>query len=113
MTSQPPIVWRIAAAVLWIASIFCLFQAIGIGVTAEESHYNPNLTASDKVAIQHDTEIADRWSAAGWLLQFVAAAVLSFGLKSQRMVRRIFNSLGIVIAADGTALLLMAVIIRI
>jgi len=110
---RPLVVWRIAAAVLWIVSVACLYEAIERGVTAEESHYNPNLTVSDKLAIQHVTEIADRWFTAGWILQFATAAVLSFGLKSPRMVRRIFNSLGIVIAADGTALLLVAVIMRI
>ena len=112
MTSPPPLVWRIAAAVLWVASFVCLYQAIDRGVTAEEGHYNPNLTASDQLAIQHVSEIADRWSAAGWLLQFAAAAVLSFGLNSPRVVRRIFVSLGLLIAVDGVTLLLMAVIVH-
>jgi hypothetical protein len=97
---------------LWIVSTFCLYQAIDRGVTAEESHYNPHLTDSDRVAIHREAEIADRWAAAGWLLQFATAAVLSFGIKSPRVVRRIFISLGILIAIDGVTLLLMAVIIR-
>ncbi len=112
VTKPPPIVWRIAAAVLWVVSVVCLYQAIERGVTAEEGHYNPNLTVSDQIAIQHMSEIADRWSAAGWLLQFATAAVLSFGLRSSRVVRRIFVSLGVLIAVDGVTLLLMAVIVR-
>ena len=112
MTSAPPLVWRIAAAVLWIVSIACLFKAIGGAVTAEESLYNPQLTAADRISIQHETEVADRWSAVGWILQFATAAVLSFGIRSSRVVRRIFVALGVLIAADGIALLLMAIIVR-
>ncbi len=63
-------------------------------------------------AIQYESELADRWEAAGWLLQFVTAAVLSFGIQSPRVVRRIFISLGVLIAVDGVSLLLIAVIIR-
>jgi len=112
VTSPSPIVWRIAAALLWIVSIGCLYQAIALGVTAEESHYNPHLTAVDRSAIQHESKIADRWAVAGWLLQLVTASALSVGLKSQRIVRRIFVSLGGLIAADGVALFLTAVIAR-
>ena len=112
MTSPPPLVWRIAAAVLWLISIACLFHAITNGVTAEESHYNPNLTAADRLSIQHEAEVADRYAAVGWILQFATAAVLSFGIKSTRIVRRTFVSLGLLIAVDGVTLLLMAVIIR-
>jgi hypothetical protein len=112
VTSPPPIAWRIAAAALWIVSIVCIFKAIGGAVTAEESLNNPYLTAADHVSIQHEAQVADRWAAAGWILQFATAAVLSFGLKSPRVVRRIFVSLGVLIAVDGVTLLLMAVIIH-
>ena len=113
MTSPQPIVWRIAASVLWIVSIICLFKAIGGAVTAEESLNNPYLTAADHVSIRHESQLADRWAAVGWLLQLVTAAVLSFGLKSPRLIRRIFVSLGVVIGIDGVALLLFAIIVRI
>ena len=112
MTSQPPIVWRIAAAVLWIVSIACLFHAITGGATAEQALYNQHLTDSARLAIQRQAELADRWAAVGWLLQFVSAAVLAFGIKSPRAVRRVFISLGVIIAIDGVTLLLLAVIIR-
>jgi hypothetical protein len=108
VTSPPPIVWRIAAVVLWIVSVTCLFQAVNRGVTAEEALHNPKLAAAD----QRELEIADHWAAVGWLLQFATAAVFSFGLKSPRLVRRIFVSLGVLIAVDGVTLLLMAVIVR-
>jgi hypothetical protein len=98
------------AAVLWIISIACLFKAIGGAITAEESLYNPHLTDTDHIAIHHLSEVADRWAAVGWILQFATATVLSFGLKSPRFVRRIFVSLGILIAADGITLLLVAII---
>jgi hypothetical protein len=113
MTSPPPLVWRIAAALLWIASLACLMKAIGGGVTAEESLYNPHLTGADRIAIHQLAQVADRWAAAGWILQFATAAVLFFGLKSPRIVRRIFVSLGVVIAVDSATLLLVAVIVRI
>jgi hypothetical protein len=112
LISQPPIVWRIAAAVLWIISVACLFKAVGGAVTAEESLNNPYLTVADHVSIQHESEVADRLAVAGWVLQFVTAAVLSFGIRSPRVVRRIFVSLGVLIAVDGVTLLLMAVIVR-
>jgi hypothetical protein len=56
--------------------------------------------------------VADRWTAVGWLLQLATAAVLSFGLKAPRLIRRTFVALGILIAVDGVTLLLMAVIIH-
>lgn len=59
------------------------------------------------------SEVADNWAAAGWFLQFATAAVLSCGLTFPRLVRRIFVSLGVLIAVDGVALLLFAVIIRV
>ncbi len=112
MTKPPPIVWRIAATVLWIVSIACLFHAVTAGATTEQALYNQHLTDAARLAIQHQAEAADRWAAIGWLLQFVTAAVLSFGLTYPRVVRRIFVSLGILIAVDGVTLLLMAVIVR-
>jgi hypothetical protein len=110
--TSAPLVWRIAAAVLWIASIACLFKAIGGAATAEESLYNPQLTTADRISIEHESKVADRWAAVGWILQFVTAAVLSFGIKSPRVVRRIFVSLGVLVAVDGITLLLTAVIVR-
>jgi hypothetical protein len=112
VTKPPSIVWRIAAAVLWIVSIVCLFKAIGEAVTAEESLNNPYLTAADHVSIQHESQIADRWAIIGWILQFAAPLVLALGLKFPRVVRRIFVSLGVLIAIDGITLLLMAVIVH-
>jgi hypothetical protein len=112
LTTQRPHVWRIAAAFLWIVSIVCLFKAIGGAVTAEESLNNPYLTAADRVSIQRESEVANRWAIVGWVLQFATAAVLSFGVSFRRVVRRIFASLGVLIAVDGITLLLMAVIIR-
>jgi hypothetical protein len=46
-----------------------------------------------------------------WRLAATAAA-LSFSLEFSRVVRRIFVSLGVLIAADGISMLFMAVIIR-
>ena len=112
MTLRRLAVWRITAAVLWIVSIAFLIRGIGDAVTAEQSLNNPHLAALDHVAIDHLSAIAARWAAVGWFLQFLSAAVICGGLTSPRMVRRIFQSLGILIAADGIALLLMAIIIR-
>ena len=111
MTSPLPIVWRLAAAVLWIISTACLFRAVTGAATVEASYDAAQLTA-DQLSIHHQAEIADRWAAAGWILQFASAAVLSFGLKSPRVVRRIFVSLGVLIAVDGVTLLLTAVIVH-
>jgi hypothetical protein len=110
--TSSPLVWRIAATVLWIVSIACLFKAIGGAATAEESLYNPQLTAANRISIEHESKIADRWDAAGWILQFATAAALSFGIRTVRVVRRIFVALGVLIAADGISLLLTAVIVR-
>ncbi len=96
---------------LWFISIASLYQAIDRGVTAEESTYNPNLTASDRLAIQHMSRIADGWATLGWILQFAAAATLPFGIRARRLLRRIFLSLAILIAADGITLLLTVIII--
>ena len=112
MTKPSPLAWRIAAALLWIVSIVCLFEAIGAATVAEQSLSNPNITAADHLTIKHESEVADRWDSVGWILQFFTASVLAFGLASKRVVRRIFVSLGVLIAADGVTLLLMAVIIR-
>jgi hypothetical protein len=112
LTEPQPIVWRIAAAVLWIVSIACLFHAVTAGAATEQALYNQHITDAARLATQRQAEVADRWAAIGWLLQFVTAAVLSFGLNFPRAVRRIFVSLGILIAVDSVTLLLMAVIIR-
>jgi hypothetical protein len=112
VTSRPPIVWRIAAAVLWIVSVACLFRAISGAINAEGWSTIAPLSDADRLAVHRMAEIADRWAEVGWILQFVTAAVLSFGLKSPRVVRRIFVSLGILIAVDGVTLLLMAVIVH-
>jgi hypothetical protein len=112
VTSPPPIVWRIVAAVLWIVSIACLYRAVSGATTIEESFNTSNPTDADRLAIHHQAEIADRWASVGWLLQFATAAVLSAGIKSSRVVRRIFVSLGVLIAVDGVTLLLTAVIVR-
>ena len=113
MTKPSPIVWRIASVLLWIASVGFFIACFGESFSAEKLLYNnPHLTAADQISIQHSQTVADRWSAIGWLLQFAAAAVLSFGLRFPRVVRRIFVSLGVLIAVDGVTLLLMAVIIH-
>lgn len=112
MTLQPSTPWRIAAALFWIVSITCLFKAVGDGATAEKWLYNPHLTDTAEISIQHLQASADRWAVVGWILQLVTAAVLSAGINSKRVVRRIFVALGVLIAADGIGLLLMAVIVR-
>jgi hypothetical protein len=99
--------------VLWIISVVCLFNAIGHAVTAEESLNNPNLTAADHSSIQQESQVADRLAVVGWVLQLATTIVLSFGIRSPRAVRRVFISLGVLIAVDGVSLLLMAVIIHI
>ena len=111
MKLQPPTAWRIGAALLWIVSIACLAKAVGDGVTAQKSLNNPYLTAPDRISMQHLSSTADIWTCVGWGLQLVTAFVLTGGIKSERVVRRIFVSLGVLIAIDGVALLLTAVII--
>ena len=109
---RPLAAWRIAAAVLWIGSIACLFQAIGVGVTAEESLYNSTLTERDRVSIRQARRVADGWADAGWILQIATAGVLAFCTELKRVVRRIFVGLGVLIAADGILLLLITAFIR-
>jgi hypothetical protein len=99
--------------VLWIISIGCLVHAIAGATNAEGWSTLAPLSDADRLAIHHMSEVADRWATAGWILQFATAAVLSFGLKSPRIVRRIFVSLGILIGVDGVALLLFAVLVRV
>jgi hypothetical protein len=112
VTLQPSTPWRIAAALLWIVSIACLFKAVSDGTAAEKWLYNPHLSDGAKVSIQHLQAAADRWAVIGWVLQLATAAVLSAGINSKRVVRRIFVALGVLVAADGISLLLMAVIVR-
>lgn len=112
MTLQPLTPWRIAAALLWIVSIACLFKAVNEGVNAEEWLYNPHVSDSARISIQHLQAAADRWAVVGWILQLATAAVLSAGINSKRVVRRIFVALGVLVATDGISLLLMAVIVR-
>jgi hypothetical protein len=113
LTSQPRIVWRIAAALLWISSVACFFRAITSATNAEEGSVLVSHSDADRLVIQREAMIADRCAVIGWLLQFAAAAVLSFGLKFPRVARRIFVSLGVIIGVDGVALLLLSVIIRV
>ena len=112
MTKASPLAWRIAAAVLWVVSIVCLVRAISLATNAEGWSTVAPLSDANRQEIARMSQIADRWAAFGWLLQFVTAAVLSFGITSPRVVRRIFISLGVLIGIDGVALLLMAVIVR-
>jgi hypothetical protein len=112
LTPRQFALWRSAAAIVWIISLFCLFKAIGDGTVAEEALYNPHFTDVDRVAIHHLSAIADIWSTVGWTLQLATAAVLCSAIFAKTMVRRIFQSLGILIAADGVTLLLAAIIIR-
>jgi hypothetical protein len=97
---------------VWLISDACLVRALGDGSAAEKWLYNPHLTDVDRISIQHLQTAADHWAWAGWGLQLVTAIVLSGGIDSQRAVRRIFVSLGILIAADGILMLLLAVIVR-
>jgi hypothetical protein len=108
---RPVVRWRIVAGALWIISIACLIKALGDGATAEESLYNPHLTDVDRMAIAHLGRLADYWNWAGWSLQAAVAVALSRGIDSERIARRIFASLGILIGVDGVLLLLMAVLI--
>jgi hypothetical protein len=103
--------WRIAAAALWILSVACLMKAVGVATAAEEL-YNPHISDANRMAIQHLGKLADIWAVVGWVLQLTTAVVLSRGLESERMARRIFISLGILIGADGILLLLMTVLVR-
>ena len=113
MTVQPRAFWRWTAAGLWIVSVICLVRALSDGIAAEQPRYDPTLTPSELVAIRHLGDVAARWAVLGWILQMGAAAVLSAGIESTRVVRRIFVSLGILIGANGVLMLLMAVIVRI
>jgi hypothetical protein len=106
------VLWRSLALAFWLISIVCLFKAVGDGVTAEESLNNPNLNDADRVEIRHLASTADVWGWVGWGLQGAVAIVLSGGINSERAVRRVFGSLGILVATDGVALLLLAVIIH-
>lgn len=112
MTPRRIVLWRCAAAAFWMFSLVCLFKAIGDGTTAEEALYNPHLTDADRIAIHHLSVIADIWSAFGWALQLATVSVLCSAILAKTMVRRIFQSLGILIAADGITLLFAAIIIR-
>jgi hypothetical protein len=100
------------AVLFWMISLGCLMKAIGDGAKAEESLYNPHLTDADRAAIHQVNVVADRWSGLGWVLQIATAVALALGIGSRRVVRRIFVSLGVLIAADGVALLLVAVIVH-
>ena len=46
------------------------------------------------------------------MLQAAAVVVFAMSVRADRVVRRVFVALGILIAADGVALLLVAVIVR-
>jgi hypothetical protein len=105
------VLWRSLALALWIVSIVCLLKAVGDGVTAEEALYNPHLSDADRVAIGHLGKVADVWGWVGWGLQAAVAIVLAGGMKSERAVRRVFGSLGILIGADGVLLLLVVVLV--
>jgi hypothetical protein len=109
--TSPPIAWRLAASFVWIVSIVCLLRAVTGAAKAGGWSTLAPLSDANRVEIQHLSEIADRLAAVGWLLQFVTAAVLAFGIQSPRVVRRIFVSLGVLIAIDGVTLLLMALIL--
>jgi hypothetical protein len=112
MKLSPRLLLRLAAAFLWVLSIGCLVKAIGIAATAEESLYNPHLTEADRAFIHQQSVVADRWSVFGWVLQAATAVVLGSGIEARRVVRKIFITLGVLIAADGIALLLVAVIVH-
>jgi len=109
---QPLVLCRIAAALLLIASIVCLFKAVTDGSIAEQATYNLHPSEAARLAMQRMQTAADRWGWVGWSLQFAAAAVLSGGIESERVVRRVFVALGVVILTDGVLLLLMALIVR-
>jgi hypothetical protein len=88
-----------------------LVIAISHAVNAEEVLYNPALTAADHLALQQLKAVGERWGVAGWILQIAAAATLACGIDTERVVRRIFVGLGVVIAADGLALLVTVLVL--
>jgi hypothetical protein len=55
---------------------------------------------------------AERLGVLGWGLQAATALMYSASLFGGRTARRVFVSLGVLIAADGVVLLLIAVMIR-
>jgi hypothetical protein len=103
------VAWRIVAGALWVLSVACLFAAVVYGSDAEKLLYQHN---DLDAAVPHLQTLASVWSWVGWSLQGAVAVVLSMGINSERAVRRIFGSLGVLIAVDGVTLLLMAVLIR-
>jgi hypothetical protein len=109
---RPALLWRLAAAILWIVSLGCLATAIRDGADAARFHDNSTVTQAERGGVPELGVVADRWADAGWLLQVVAAALLALGIEAPRVVRRIFVSLEVLIAADGLMLLVMALIIR-
>ena len=113
MTLQPRTIWRSSAAGLWVVSVVCLVRALSDGIAAEHLRYELTPTHAELNAVQHFAEVAARWAVLGWILQLGTGAVLSGGIESTRVVRRIFISLGILIGADGVLMLLMAVVVRI
>jgi hypothetical protein len=102
--------WRGIAVTLWVISGACLFAALRYGSNAEWLSYSQN-EVSD-ATVRHLQTVAAVWAWCGWGLQAAAAIALSRGIVSEKMTRRIFVSLGILIAADGTLLLILAVILR-
>ncbi len=106
------VLWRSLALALWVISIVCLFKAVGDATAAEESFSRAHLTDADRTAVAHLGSVADVWAWVGWGFQGAVAIVLAGGINSERAVRRVFVSLEILVATDGVALLLLAVIVR-
>lgn len=106
------VLWRCTAAFFWILSLGCLAKAIRDGATAEEFRSKATVSETQRGATPQLSVVADRWADAGWVMQVVTVALLALGIDTQRVVRRIFVSLEVLIAADGLMLLLTAVIVR-
>jgi hypothetical protein len=99
---------------LWVISLVCFVKGFGLGVTAEEGlRYNPELTAIQKIETQHIQLVGAWWVRGAWIVQAFTVGLLFFGLTTRRrLAGRILFSAGIVLAADGIALLLLVVVIH-
>jgi hypothetical protein len=87
----------------------CLTAAVYYSSTAEKLLYQ---TGELDAFVKHLQTLASIWAWIGWVLHAAVATVLSAGINAKRVVRRVFIALGVLIAADGVALLISAVLIH-
>jgi hypothetical protein len=108
VTLSPALLWRLAALALWTASFGCLAKAIDLGAATEVGQRAGPIAD----AVARTSIAADHWAKLGWSLQIMAAVALAVGVKSDRISRKVFVALGVLIAGDGLLVLLVAVIVR-